>query len=197
MRGRDFIFDCVHSLYCKRPKKNPNCGGSYVHSPDWIENKKATINLINKKDNKCFQYVRDVALSPEEIKKDPKLKKKIKPFMNKYNWEGINFPSEVDDSKFEKKFDKNNSTIALSVLYAKKEKNISCLCFKNNLNREKQTILLLIPNGEGWYYLAVKNLSAMLRRIMSKYNGDFYCLNCLHSLRTKSKRKYQIKVCEN
>ena len=57
--------------------------------------------------------------------------------MNKYNWEGINFPSEVDDSKFEKKFDKNNSTIALSVLYAKKEKNVSCLCFKNNLNREK------------------------------------------------------------
>ena len=68
---------------------------------------------------------------------------------------------------------------------------------KYNLNYEKQVFPLMIPNREGWYYLAVKNLSAMLRRIMSKYNGDFYCLNCLHSLRTKSKRKYQIKVCEN
>ena len=27
------------------------------HYPDWIKNKKATINPINKKDNKCFQYV--------------------------------------------------------------------------------------------------------------------------------------------
>ena len=24
-------------------------------------------------------------------------------------------------------------------------------------NREKQVILLMIPNGEGWHYLAVKN----------------------------------------
>ena len=52
---------------------------------------------------------------------------KIKSFINKYNWEGINFPSEKDDSK---KIEKNNVATALNVLYAKKEKNISCLCFK-------------------------------------------------------------------
>ena len=51
----------------------------------------------------------------------------IKPFINKYNLEGINSPSEKDDWK---KFEKNNVTIALSVLYAKKGKKISCLCFK-------------------------------------------------------------------
>ena len=33
-----------------------NCGGSYIYSPDWIKNKRATINPINKKNNKCFQY---------------------------------------------------------------------------------------------------------------------------------------------
>ena len=35
---------------------NPNHGRSYTNSPDWIKNKKATINPISKKDNKCFQY---------------------------------------------------------------------------------------------------------------------------------------------
>ena len=35
-----------------------------------------------------------------------------------------------------------------------------------------------------WHYFAVKNLSALLRGITSKKNGDFYCLNCLHSFRT-------------
>ena len=32
----------------------------------------ATINPINKKDNKCFQYAVTVALNHEEMKKDPK-----------------------------------------------------------------------------------------------------------------------------
>ena len=42
-----------------------------IDSPDWIKNKKATINPINKKDNKCFQYPVTNALNYEEIKKDP------------------------------------------------------------------------------------------------------------------------------
>ena len=45
----------------------------------------------------------------------------------------------------------------------------------------------MIPNGEKWHYLAVKKLSALLRTITSKNNGDFYYLNCLHSFRTKNK----------
>ena len=45
---------------------------------------------------------------------------------------------------------------------------------KHNLNHEKQIILLMIPNGEGWHYLEVKKLSASLRGITSKYVGDFY-----------------------
>ena len=42
-----------------------------IDSPDWIKNKKATINPINKKDNRCFQYAITIALSYEEIKNDP------------------------------------------------------------------------------------------------------------------------------
>ena len=45
--------------------------------------------------------------------------KKSNFFINKYNWEGINFPSEIDDGK---KIEKNNLIIALNVLYTKKEK---------------------------------------------------------------------------
>ena len=33
----------------------------------------------------------------EKHKKIPKEQKKNKNFINKYNWEGINFPSEKDD----------------------------------------------------------------------------------------------------
>ena len=34
----------------------------------------------------------------------------------------------------------------------------------------------MILNGEGWHYLAVTKLSALLKEIMSKHHGDFYCL---------------------
>ena len=34
-------------LYCKCQKINQNCGRSYIDSPDWIKNKKPTINPIN------------------------------------------------------------------------------------------------------------------------------------------------------
>ena len=84
---------------------------------------KKTLNPINKKHNKCFQYAVTVALNHEEIKKYPQRINRIKPFTNKCNWEGIHYPSQKDDWK-------NNVTIALNVSYAKKEKNISCLCFK-------------------------------------------------------------------
>ena len=53
-------------------------------------------------------------------------KDKSKPFINKYSWEGINFPSEKD---FWKKVEKINVVIVFNVLHTK-NKNISCLCFK-------------------------------------------------------------------
>ena len=127
MKGDEFVFDYVHLFYYKCHKINPNYGGSYKDSPDQITNKKTTINPINKKDNKCFQYAATVALNHREIKKDLQRITKMKPFINKYNCEGINFPSEEDDCK---KFEKNSLKIAVNVLYAKNKKVYPGLYFK-------------------------------------------------------------------
>ena len=56
---------------------------------------------------------------------------KIKPFINKYNWEEIDFSSEKDDWKT---FEKKNVTIALNVLYAKKKKKYVLPMFQNIQN---------------------------------------------------------------
>ena len=69
----------------------------------------------------------------------------------------------------------------------KKEKIYPAHVSKRNSNCEKQVIILMIPNGEKqWHYLPVKKLSTLLRGITSKNNGDFYCLNGIHSFRTKN-----------
>ena len=76
MKGSDF-------LYYKCHKIKPVRGGSCIYSSDLIKNKKSTVNLINKKDNKCFQYAIKVVLNHEEIGKHSKRITKIKPFRNK------------------------------------------------------------------------------------------------------------------
>ena len=53
----------------------------------------------------------------------------------------------------------------------------------------------MINDGEKWHCLTVRSLSALLRRITSNHNGDFYCLNCPHSYRTKNKLKKHEKLC--
>ena len=92
MKGSELDF--IHLLRYKFHKRNPNCGGSYIDSPDWTKNNKATINLINKKDNKFFQYPLTVELNHEKTKGHSERMTKIKPFINKLRWEGKNYPSE-------------------------------------------------------------------------------------------------------
>ena len=126
MRGSDFIFDSVQLMYYKCHKVNFKRGDSFIDSPDWIKKKKAAINTRNT-DDKCFQYAATVALNYEEIKRNPEIVSNVKPFINKYNWKGMNYPSKTDDWK---RFEKNNPTITFYILYIKKNKYFQ-LIFQN------------------------------------------------------------------
>ena len=53
----------------------------------------------------CFQYAATLMSNHREIGKDSGKITKIKAFIDKYNYEGINYPSEIDDWK---KLQKNN-----------------------------------------------------------------------------------------
>ena len=55
----------------------------------------------------------------------------------------------------------------------------------------------MITDGEKWNCLTVTNLPFLLRGANSKPNGDYYCINCLHSFRTKNKLKSHKNVCKN
>ena len=73
-----------------------------------------------------------------------------------FNLKGIDYPSKMDDWKT---FEKNNPTFALNILYIKEKEMLSAYISKHNSTRERQIILLTIPNEEkeGRHYLAVKN----------------------------------------
>ena len=195
MKGSEFEFDGVNLLYYDFNKTILNGGGSYIDSPEWIKDKKSTINPKNN-DYKCFQHAVTVALNHDKIKKNPQIGPKIKPFIDQYNSNDIDFPSTSKDWK---KFELNNESIALNILYVPHKTRKIHLAYKSkhNLTCKNQVILLMITDGEKWHYLAVKSLSALLNGITSNHNGDFYCLNCFRVYTTKNKLETHKKICEN
>ena len=60
-----------------------------------------------------------VPLNYGEINKNSEKVSNIKPFINKYDWKGMNYLTKIDDWKI---FQKNNPTIALNILSMKEKK---------------------------------------------------------------------------
>ena len=92
--------------YCYFPVKSQ----SELCSLGWLRSKKEAI--ING--NNCFQNALNDALNYQNIEKDPRRISKIKPYISKYNWEGTEF---LAGSKDQKKFEQNNKTIVLNMLF--------------------------------------------------------------------------------
>ena len=187
MRGSEFNFNSVGRLYYHLQKISLIRGRSYIDSPEWLENKKATIKPKNN-DVNCFQYALTVALNYQNIKKAAQRISKVKSFINQYNWKEMNFPSHLKDWK---KFEQNNKTVVLNILlvpYNTEKIRLACKS-KHNFKGKNQVILLMITDGKKWHYLAIKSVPVLLREITSNQNRDSY--------RTKKKLKKHEKVRNN
>ena len=184
MKGFDFVFNGINYFYFDFNRVSISKRGSYIESPKWLKDKKSTVNQKNN-DYKCFQYATTLGLNFDKVTIHPeRITKKIKSFINKYNWNDINFPTNRKDWN---RFEVNNKNVARNILYVPFNTKKIEIAYKSkyNLVRDNQIILLMISNGENWHYLAVKNLSRLLRDITSNHDGDYYCLNCFHSYRTE------------
>ena len=137
------------------------------------------------------------ALNHNEISNHPEKISKLKPFIDNYNWKDIDFPSHTKDCK---KFERNNKTIAFNILFVpyNTKKMRPAYISKYSHKRDNQVILLRITDDDkNWHYLVVKSISKLVNRITSNHNGDFHCLNCFHSYRTKNKLKIHEKICKD
>ena len=120
--------------------------------------KKETI--IN--DDNGFQNALDDALNYQNIETHSERISKLKPYINKYNWKGIDF---LAGPKEWKKFEQNSKTIALNILFIPYNTVTITVAYRSEHKKKhkKQVILLMISNGKKSHYLAVTNLSAFLQ----------------------------------
>ena len=120
--------------------------------------------------------------------KHPERISKLKPYINKYNWEGIEFPAGPKEWG---KFERNNKTIALNVLYIPHNTKTISVAYRSEYNNKckKQLILLMISDGTNQHYLAVTCLSALL----ANHDGDLHCLiHTPQKISLKNMKKYVI-----
>ena len=158
----------------------------------WLRGKKETI--IN--DDNDFQNALDDTLNYQNFEKQPQRISKLKPYINKYNWEGIKFRT---GPKKWIKFDRHNKTIPLNVLYVQYKTKIISVEYRSEYNskHKKQVTLLMITNGKKYHYLAITNLSTLLQGMSSNHRGDFYCLNFFNSYTTENKVKEHEEIRNN
>ena len=70
LRESYFACDSVDLFYYNLHKTPLRRGKSYIKSPEWLKNKRATINPKTNDDN-CFQYARTVAFNHQNIENHP------------------------------------------------------------------------------------------------------------------------------
>ena len=104
---------------------------SELKSLGWLRGKKEA--LINN--NNSFQNALDDALDFQNIEKHPERISKLKPYINKYNWEGIDFragPKELQ------KFEQNNKTNAPNILFIQRNTKTISVAYRSEYNNKRK-----------------------------------------------------------
>ena len=165
-------------FYCISIFKKQTPDESYIYSPEWLVHKGSTVNPKNEKDNKCFQYAITIALNYNKIRE-----KKLESIFKKIKQVDIEFLSYQKDWD---KFEQNNTSIALNVLFVSYYSEEIKFAYKSahNYKRKIQVILLMINDeAEEYHYFAVKNLLELysLEWLKSKKEAIVNGNNCFQN----------------
>ena len=93
LRGSGWSEGEVLEIKLKQSKYNPIVGNSYVPLPEALINKRAVLNIKNT-DNKCFMWCILAKLFP--VLKNAERITNYTPYINHLNFEGIEFPVNVE-----------------------------------------------------------------------------------------------------
>ena len=120
----------------------------------------------------------------------------MKEVSKNFNWEGIDFPTPLDQFTI---FEKNNPDYGINVLaYGGKEVYPARISKKYNCTNSHKIINLLITNEENSHYMWVRSISRLLTPQVSKSHGaKHYCLRCFNHFYLRKSLEKHIEICSN
>ena len=172
LEGSGWVIDRIDSHYINVTAYQPLHGSSYLELPAKLRNSKKGLINIKNKDNECFRWCHIRHLNPQ--KKDPqRIKKDDKQFIERLNYEGIEFPiSQKHYNKVEKQND-----IRINVFGYEKGQP-----FPIHISKEKfedQMNLLLITEDKKKHYVLIKDFNAFMYNQTKHKNKKHFCMYCL------------------
>ena len=183
--GSGWTIQSVDSHYLNIVKYKPMKGSSYIQLPYELRNSaKGLINMKNE-DNECFRWCHIRHINPQE-KYPQRIKKVDKPYIEKLDYSGVEFPVSV---KHYNKIEKQNS-INISVFGYEDKQPYPIYVSKEKY--EDHMELLLITENENKHYVLIKDFNKfMYNQTKHKERKHFcmYCLQCFSSERVLNNHK--------
>ncbi len=179
--GSGWRLKSIYGLEIKITKYNPLSGSGYSKLPPFIAKKNIVINMRND-DTQCFKWAVTRALNP--VDKNPnRITNELKKQTEKYNWEGVSFPTKLTEIKI---WEKNNNFNVNVFSYDETEKEI----YTSRLGELKEpddTINLYLRDDN--HYCVIRDLNRLVSSQLNKTgHAKDLCLRCLNFFRKPSKK---------
>ena len=193
-RGSGFNIVSIDGLLLAVYKYTPMSGSSYIELPAFIDRKLSTINPQNN-DQQCFNW----AILAKHVKGQAvcRIGENYKQHENKYNFDGISFPTSLSDIP---KFEKNNVNVSVNV-YGIEKKFQPPKKFPTyevyplrvvDEEKEGHFDLLLVTDGDNSHYVYISNFSRLVRAQKTVHHGRVvFCKRCFTSFDNRN-LKYKL-----
>ncbi len=141
-----------------------------------------------KESEMCFKWAVTRALNP--VTKNPqRITKELREQSEKYDWEGITFPTKVKDIPI---WEKNNESIVNVFGYDENSKEVysirlcdgcESIVLSDDETQDDKFISLFLHDDN--HYCVVKNLSRLVSSQLSNHqHKKHFCLNCMNGFTT-------------
>lgn len=188
VKGSNWTLSWVDNLELRYSIYQPIRGSSYLSLPKTIKKTHAVVNF-NNKDEYCFKY----AILSKHVKKITSIQS-FTPYYDLYNWEGINWPIEVDEIKT---FEKNNADTSVNVFHIDNDGLIKSYRIAK-MEKADHFDLLLLNEGKISHFAYIRNFNRLIAPqipsgMKSMKKKIFICKRCM--LQHLSEKSLKLHKC--
>ena len=172
-RGSGWVMDKILKAFINVARYQPMRGGSYMELPAKLKNKKAVLNIQNRRDNECLRWaIRAAIFKPRgDMRRTSSY-----PTEDGLNFAGIDFPTPVSQIG---RLERQNPNLAINVFGWENDRVIVHRISEKD-GEIPRINLMLVKKDENTHYCLVKRLSALLYDQNRHNESKHFCERCLH-----------------